>query len=61
MEWISVEDRLPESMDIYITGFDNGGVWISVFTNEKIWIDENGKDLSLKVTHWMPFPKHPEE
>tara|TARA_R110000803_G_scaffold210685_3_gene283197 strand:- start:1800 stop:2033 length:234 start_codon:yes stop_codon:yes gene_type:complete len=66
MEWISVEDRLPEKDDFYLILKDeddikvwyfirrsDGIYWNSRHT-EKHWLLSNDP-----VTHWMPLPEPP--
>ena len=57
MEWISVEDRLPETTgSVLITNGDDvaTGAYIKYVDGGGKW----GRD-SQGVTHWMPFPKPP--
>ena len=65
-EWISVKDRLPE-YTIQISGIEfipvliadsDGGVWAGDYTNDKFYVFGV---CHPNVTHWMPFPKHPEK
>lgn len=66
-QWISTEDRLPESANalrlsspvfIYSKLF---GRQIAIYDlMAKEWIAE-GKVVRHKVTHWMPFPKNPKK
>ena len=73
MEWISVEDRLPENMDEVLVferwetkpfvGYWNGYHWFVDMT----FITSTGRDGGLDdcieqkyITHWMPLPKLPE-
>lgn len=61
-EWISVDDRLPEEKVNCIVHYkhaycDNDDYWaigICFYDGEKFQ-----KDLSYKVTHWMPLPLPP--
>jgi len=68
-EWISVEDYLPEigkcviafdpelwtesGSGVYLSAGNNAGEWWG-----DCWRIEGGE---ANVTHWMPFPKPPEE
>lgn len=65
MEWISVEDRLPD---------DESGYQVLVFANDivsswrqflnhdgKRWVDKGGYDFIPIVTHWMQLPEPPNE
>lgn len=61
MEWISVEDRMPNIEDEYLVVSFSGVVttmdwmdseWVSnIFPDEKI----------TTVTHWMPLPEPPKK
>ena len=54
-EWISVDDRLPESFESVLVSRD-GKITID-HHEENGWFayDFNGK----RATHWMPIPKPP--
>ena len=72
MEWISVEDRLPEipidcsySDDVLIV-FDNKKMLTAQlkFDYEEldvVWCENegDGEDYAFKPTHWMPLPSPP--
>ena len=65
MEWISVEDRLPETFGRYlvhiesISGYEprKNCVFIEYFLGEWIF---TGWEYN-RVTHWMPLPELPKE
>ena len=60
MEWISVEDRLPEDVDIYIVRYRSGGRWLSLYMpRKKTWMDIDIGVEEMHVTHWMPLPEPP--
>ena len=71
MEWISIEDRLPDDCQdvlIYCSGFPVIGAYLT-FTLDDLplcwrvndW-DESELEYRLEeVTHWMALPKPPEE
>jgi hypothetical protein len=60
MEWISVKDRLPETMDVYLTAFSNGGAWVAAFhPSDKTWDVYKEAPGYLTVTHWMKIPDTP--
>lgn len=72
MEWISVEDSLPEIRDDSVLAyFSNGAI-------DMVHIEDNFKDItaglnedgsqkytkwyiSQGITHWMPLPEPPQE
>jgi hypothetical protein len=60
MEWISVEDKMPEPDRLVIV---KGGV--AVFRKWGVWITmtgrDSGKPIQWDVTHWMPLPEPPED
>ena len=60
MEWISVEDRVPEDDRDVLVHYYNGYMG-NAFVN---WIDgiNRGWCVSeVEITHWMEMPKPPEE
>lgn len=66
-EWISVEDRLPETNeDVLVYRGKCIGYLVNVYTylgNNK-WEDEYGywsRTDSDGITHWMPLPALPKE
>jgi hypothetical protein len=54
MEWISVEDRLPEEGDVVLTFSKNGGRAVRKFDNGQFGYYDD-------ITHWMPLPDPPNE
>ncbi len=73
MDWISVEDRLPESRDdtvlVYFSETD-GIETVHIqdyFDDITAGLDSDGNQLyskwyiSQNVTHWMPLPEPPKE
>jgi hypothetical protein len=58
--WISVEDELPEQVDVYedlseevLAKTDNGAIWLSKYDHfVKDWTDV---EIYMKVTHWRPI------
>ena len=65
MKWISVKEELPPiplcsamfEGHIVWMGFVIIGYWYPVTTS---WRDHNtDKDITDKVTHWMPLPNDP--
>lgn len=65
MEWISVEDRLPEEGELVLVAHKTG---ISIakctlkFKGKAYWKGYRGRSHSLAtVTHWMPLPECPKK
>lgn len=56
--WISVEDKLPDSeKDVLVYTF-NGSFEIGFYSsNSKKWIFYELTRRELKVTHWQPLEK----
>lgn len=75
MEWISVDDKLPEEDVDVLIYWEAPPTWNCIeIMSRKAWKDEeNGIDfencfhdnrggyLSEDVTHWMPLPNPPEQ
>lgn len=60
MEWISVEERLPEAADNPVLGYDDMSnmsfmAWYRPISKE--W--EGFSGFPVKITHWMPLPEPP--
>lgn len=58
LEWISVEDSLPEAM-MYVLihggiGYFDGEVW-------RTRMEPECPVIQWEVTHWMPLPEPPKE
>lgn len=60
MEWISVNDMLPNDGQTVVTT-KNGIYEIHEYENRRNgWIDSKGWFWSMAtVTHWMPLPEPP--
>ena len=64
-EWISVEDRLPDSSGYYLTYRTGYCYVLSYSTKNKLFnsYDEDNsewaKQYHVAVTHWMPLPQVP--
>lgn len=55
-QWISVEDRLPESFIMVAIGFaDDDEYWLEAQQVCGGWCDRDGCPLRCKPTHWMPI------
>ena len=64
-EWISVEERLPENIGLYLViekhWLDGSrGIKIAKW-NTVDWFtaDRKSKEITPRVTHWMPLPRPP--
>jgi len=71
MEWIDVNDRLPEFGN-YLVAYQNPSdinkrfyVITSWMVRGKWYYDNSGiepaEDQTLKITHWMPLPEPPKK
>jgi hypothetical protein len=59
MEWISVNDRLPEKNGDYL-GFSRGACYVVVWDNHWGQFYESDGPLNHSdITHWMPLPEAP--
>lgn len=56
MRWISVEERLPESVTEVIVTYEDGTVRSDFLLNFGVFCLEK---MYGKVTHWMPMPGAP--
>jgi hypothetical protein len=65
MEWISVEDRLPEDETECIGYFEHPYSDVEQLTISEVCFANNRWywDLCLikNITHWMPLPKAPKK
>jgi len=59
MEWISVEDRLPEPPVRVFTWGAFDIPWPCYFTSESKWRDATDGEWLVGITHWMPLPEPP--
>lgn len=65
MEWISVEDKLPEYGNAVLV-YTSSGICIAHICGKTItgdkptWIETNGDYDFWNVTHWMPLPEPPD-
>ena len=64
MEWISVEDKLPENRK-YVLFWDGKDVYFGSrhYTSDGFkWFGHNDESINeVFISHWMPLPKPPEE
>ena len=58
-EWISVEDRLPETYDECLLLRDDEEIIIGWYHASAMEFVEGGIVVIPKVTHWMPLPEAP--
>ena len=58
MEWVSVEDRLPDDMTKVLVRYHNGAIDTAYHTNG-IFRDTCCSSRFYMVTHWMPLPAPP--
>lgn len=68
MEWISVNDRLPENISTVIVAVKEmeypTTAWYSDLDNAWYLTEKDFfrlKNNEFTVTHWMPLPEPPEE
>lgn len=62
MEWISVEDRLPDQVGCYLTCYKDEEIAIAAYwPHFKIRWMYLDIEKSIDPTHWMPLPEPPKE
>ena len=70
MEWIDVNDRLPENnSDVLVYDSDYNTVYSAnynskYFNQTGFWLNEAGGEYQYEfeyVTHWMPLPEPPKQ
>ena len=66
MEWISVDDRLPESRILVLTWTHDYGQRLRMRGSQaEEWFNEYGRstmdifEYEEPITHWMPLPDPP--
>ena len=63
MEWISVDDKLPEVNKRVLTCDEIGHIECAKFVNlsgRTYWLtNQDQYQLHITVTHWMPLPDLP--
>lgn len=57
MKWISVKDRLPQTVNVLVA-YRFGVMEAKYFENE-FRLPNNWRTLVPEVTHWMPLPEPP--
>ena len=65
MEWISVEDRLPEeNQSVWVYGgdsYESYGMAFAIYSDGQFYDGQvcTDKEFNSDVTHWMPLPPAP--
>ena len=60
-DWISVDDRPPESNDDVIICTYVRDIYLGWWSHvTKHWIETGSGDVIKNVTHWQPLPGPPE-
>ena len=59
VEWISVDERLPEQYGPFLIADDKGNMEVATWTKQFGWF--SGGNRVKRVTHWMPLPEPPKE
>ena len=63
MKWISTDDKLPKTEDLFLIGKSNGDIELVRWDKKKksfINSDENGYDYEVNgVAYWMAIPDIP--
>ena len=59
VEWISVEERLPEREGYYLTSTIKGVIMIGAFFG--YYASGDRPQFKYDVTHWMPLPEAPKK
>lgn len=59
--WISVKERLPDTVCNYLVVTDEGHTYVATFTGARWYISYNGNYIrDGEVKYWMPLPEPPE-
>ncbi len=64
-DWISVNDRLPDTDDVFYLTYGIDGITTRPFSAyHNCWDDSDGDDYYCKpkgerITHWMQLPEAP--
>lgn len=63
MEWISVNDRLPDNWKTVLALCKDGGMFVGIHTPFERWeiltAMKSTRIVKRTVTHWMPLPELP--
>ena len=57
--WISVDDRLPDSMNRSCLSYDGAEISWAFYTSDGKWVI--GNSFFEDITHWQPLPPPPEK
>jgi hypothetical protein len=60
MDWVSVEESLPEEYKKVLTYREDGEIRIDLMINKNLWLFELDEWEWDKITHWMDLPSAPE-
>lgn len=63
MEWISVEDRLPENYQeviVFVDAANAKEIYMAQYMNLSFNILVSGNHSNF-ITHWMPLPEPPKQ
>jgi hypothetical protein len=58
MDWVAVEDELPDKDGDYLINWDGTVIEAGYFVKQDLWHDYEVSSYN-KVTHWMHLPKPP--
>lgn len=53
LKWINVNDKLPESCDIYLV-CNYRRTYLAFFDKDERWYTD---ELDISITHWMKLPQ----
>jgi len=59
MQWVSVNERLPEPGRNVLIFTKSGNVGEGNYIENDEWVQYRWSVPSVKVTHWMPLPEPP--
>lgn len=63
MEWIKIEDRLPNKLDSCLVWYNAKltapHVRTATYLGNKYFSTSGIQDHKYEITHWMPIPKSP--
>ena len=59
MEWISVEDMLPEIRRHFVAAYTDQGIELHPYTVHIVYDESSRQYLTEIISHWMPIPEPP--